>query len=264
MSPYGGYEDILEIAELYDNVPRYTSRQDVEFYVELCRKASSGVLELGCGTGRVLIPAAQAGCEVTGLDQSELMLRRCRAKAEQLPPEIRKRVTLIHGDMTKFDLGRTFDLVIVPFRPVQHLISVDEQLRFLHCVRAHLETGGRFVFDVFHPDPKYLVGPVDSEEVQDTPETPLPDGRSMRRTARFLARRRHEQCSDIEISYYLRDPSGETRRLVQRCPLRYFFRFELEHLLARAGFEITVLYGDFDKSLLADESPEIIVVAKKQ
>ncbi len=263
MSHYGGYSDIAELPELYDNVPRYASRQDVDFYVELCRQASGGVLELGCGTGRVLIPAAEAGCTITGLDQSESMLQRCRAKVGELPPEIRKRVTLVHGDMTGFDLGRMFDLVIVPFRPVQHLITVEEQLRFLQCARKHLVRDGRLAFDVFHPDPRYLTGPVDSEEVEDTPETQLADGRTLRRTARFLARRRAEQCSDIEIAYYLRDPNGETRRLVQRSPLRYFFRFELEHLLARVGFEITALYGDFDKSPLTDESPEMIVTARK-
>jgi SAM-dependent methyltransferase len=263
MSHYGGYSDIAELPELYDNIPRYTARRDVEFYVELCREALGGVLELGCGTGRVLIPAAEAGCTITGLDQSESMLQRCQAKVGELPAEIRKRVTLVHGDMTRFDIGRTFDLVTVPFRPVQHLITVEEQLRFLQCVRKHLAPNGRLVFDVFHPDPRYLMGPADSEEVEDTPETQLADGRTLRRTARFLSRRRAEQCSDIEIAYYLRDPSGETRRLVQRCPLRYFYRFELEHLLARAGFEMTALYGDFDKSSLGDESPEMIVVAGK-
>ena len=263
MSDYGGYDDLPEIPELYDSVPRYTSRQDVDFYVEMCREASGEVLELGCGTGRVLIPAAEAGCLITGIDQSEPMLRRCGAKVGQLPPEIQKRVTVVQGDMTRFNLGRTFALVTVPFRPLQHLISVDEQLRFLRCVHSHLQANGRLVFDVFHPDPRQLAGPVNPEEVEDTPETQLADGRTLRRTARFLAKHPAEQCSDIEVAYYLRDPHGETRRLVQRCQLRYFYRFELEHLLARTGFEITALYGDFDKSPLADESPEMIVVARK-
>ncbi len=263
MDHYGGYNDTPEIPELYDNVPRYASRKDVDFYVELCRQTSGGVLELGCGTGRVLIPAAEVGCTITGLDQSEPMLQRCRTKLEQLPAGVRQRVTLVSGNMTSFDLGRTFDLVIVPFRPLQHLITSEEQLRFLRCARAHLTPGGRLVFDVFNPNLRQLAGPVSADEVEDTPETLLPDGRTLRRTARFLAKRPAEQCSDVEIAYYLRLPGGETKRLVQQCPLRYFYRFELEHLLARAHFETTALYGDFDESPLVDDSPEIIVVARK-
>src|SRR6266852_6291199 len=119
-----GYDSHPELAELYDSVPMYNSRRDLEFYVDLCREAGD-VLELGCGTGRVLIPAVQAGARVTGLDQSRAMLIRCRAKAGALP------ITLVEADMTRFALGRTFKLAIVPFRPLQHLITVDEQLRFL-------------------------------------------------------------------------------------------------------------------------------------
>jgi hypothetical protein len=165
--------------------------------------------------------------------------------------------------MTRFDLGRSFALVTVPFRPLQHLITVGEQLRFLRCVHSHLQANGRLVFDVFQPDLRQLAGPVQPDEVEDTPETQLADGRTLRRTARFLAKNPAEQSSDIEIAYYLREPNGQTRRLVQRFPMRYFFRFELEHLLARTGFEITALYGDFDKSRLGDDSPEMIVVARK-
>ena len=158
--------------------------------------------------------------------------------------------------MTRFSLSRTFKLAIAPFRPIQHLTTVGEQLSFLESVREHLEPGGRFVFDVFNPNLVMLAAENRAEEIEDTPELSLPDGRRVRRTYRVVRKRHAEQCNDIELIYYL-----DGHRLVQSCPLRYFFRFELEHLLARSGFEVTALYGAFDRSPLGDNSPEMIFTA---
>lgn len=262
MADYGGYEAFAELPELYDSVPLYADRKDVDFYVRRCRLAAGETLELGCGTGRVLIPAAEAGCVLTGLDQSEQMLARCRTKVTELPPPVRDRITLVCDDMTRFHLGRTFDLIIVPFRPLQHLVSVDDQLGFLRCARDHLNPRGQLIFDVFHVDPGKVAGPPVLDEIEDTPELEIDGGRTIRRTFRILLKRPAEQYSDIEINYYVKDPRGETRRIVQSFRMRYFYRFEIVHLLARSGFSVTALYGDFDESEFMDTSPEMIFVAK--
>jgi len=258
------YDAQPEIAELYDHVPLYKKRRDAAFYLDLCRAAKGEVIELGCGTGRILIPAAQAGCTITGLDQSQFMLDRCRSKLGALPSAAQKRVTLVQADMTNFSLGRTFALATLPFRPLQHLVSVEEQLRFLTCVHRHLQPGGKLALDVFHPDLKRLAGPASSEETEDTPEYTLADGRRLRRAFRLTAKRIAGQINDAELIYYLQDQSGFTTRIVHAFPLRYFFRFELEHLLARAGFEITEFFGDFDRSPFTDSSPEMIVIATRK
>jgi SAM-dependent methyltransferase len=247
-----GYNTHPELPELYDNIPLYNTRSDVDFYVDLCRQAGEA-LELGCGTGRVLIPAAEAGCVVTGLDQSNIMLARCRAKSDALSVDTRRRITLVEADITRFSLPKTFKLAIAPFRPIQHLTTVGEQLSFLQCVRDHLEPGGRLVFDVFNPNPALLAAEVNPEEIEDTPDLSLTDGRRVRRTYRVVRKNRAEQCNDIELIYYL-----DGRRIVQSSRLRYFFRFEMEHLLARSGFEVTALYGAFDRTPFVDGSPEMI------
>jgi SAM-dependent methyltransferase len=258
------YDAHPEIPELYDHIPLYRDRKDAPFYVDLCRSAGGEVLELGCGTGRVLIPAAEAGCTITGLDQSGFMLDRCKAKLQALSPEVRKRVTLVEADMTDFALGRTFALVTVPFRPLQHLVTVEEHLDLLACAHRHLAPGGKLALDVFHPNLTTLAEPLNLEEVEDTAEFALADGRRIRRTFRVTAKRRAEQRNDIELIYYVQDPAGHTTRLVQAFPMRYFFRFELEHLLARAGFELQNLFGNFDRSPFTDSSPEIIVIAVRK
>lgn len=258
------YDARPEIAELYDQVPLYRDRRDLAFYVDLCRTAGGEVLELGCGTGRILIPAAEAGCTITGLDQSGFMLERCRSKMRTLASEVQKRVTLVEADMTSFSLGRTFARAVVPFRPLQHLMTVEEQLRFLTCVHRHLMPGGKLALDVFHPDLKRLASPASSEETEDTPEYALADGRRLRRTFRLTAKRIAEQINDAELIYYVQDPAGNATRIVHAFPMRYFFRFELEHLLARTGFEVQDLFGNFDKSPFTDASPEMIVIAVRK
>jgi SAM-dependent methyltransferase len=250
-----GYNAHAELPELYDSTPLYNSRPDVDFYVDLCREAGEA-LELGCGTGRILIPAAQAGCVITGLDQSRNMLGRCRTKVEVLPKEIRGRITLVEADMAHFHLAKSFKLVIAPFRPVDHLTTVTEQLSFFRCVREHLDPGGTLVFDVFNPNLAMLAAELNPEEIEDTPEITLSDGRRVRRAYRVVRKRPAEQCNDIELIYYL-----DGRRIVQSFALRYFFRFELEHLLARSGLKVTGLYGAFDRSPFADNSPEMIFTA---
>src|SRR5215468_4763355 len=257
MSSETGYNTHPELPELYDHIPLYNSRRDVDFYVDLCQQTGEA-LELGCGTGRVLIAAAQAGCAMTGLDKSKHMLARCWAKIDALPSGTRGRITLVEADMTDFQLSRTFKLAIVPFRPIQHLTTVNEQLSFLRCVHDHLQPGGRLVFDAFNPNLALLAAAINPDEIEDTPELSLPDGHRLRRAFRVLQKRYNEQCNDCELIYYLNE-----RPIVQSFPMRYFFRFELEHLLARSGFEVTALYGGFDRSPFEDNSPEMIFAATR-
>jgi SAM-dependent methyltransferase len=253
----GSYDAIPDFGALYDAVPAYAARRDVAFYVEEAARAGGPVLELGCGTGRVLLPTARAGATVTGLDASAEMLERCAAKLAAEPDEVRARVTLRRADARDFALGTTFDLVSAPFRILQHLVTVDDQLRCLACVARHVAPGGRFAFDVFNPSFAALVGDR-SAEAEDTPELALPDGRTLRRTARVPRVRLTEQVSEVELIYYV---SG--RRYVQAFHMRWYLPAELTHLLARAGFAVRAIYGDFDRSPLTDAAPEQIVVAER-
>jgi SAM-dependent methyltransferase len=263
MSTFGSYEDDPFIAEYYDFIPGYAGRRDLEFYLDYSLRAEGTILELGCGTGRVLIPTAGAGCQIVGLDLSPYMLAKCREKLASQPREVQERVLLIQGNMADFKLAKTFSLVTSPFRPFQHLVSVEEQISCLACVNRHLAKGGRLILDVFNPDPTKLSGPVNPEEIEDVSEVLLPDGRKLRRTYRTRAFHRAEQYNEVELIFYITHPDGRTERLVQAFPMRYFYRYEIEHLLVRAGFRILELFGDYDQSPLSNDSPEMIFVAKK-
>src|SRR5262245_43617264 len=116
------------ISEYYDASPIVAARADVAFYVNAAKAYGGPVLELGCGSGRVTQAIAQAGFRVTGLDLSAKMLARAEEKVSALPAEVRSRVSLTLGNMTNFELDTKFPLVIIPFRPFQHLLETQLQL----------------------------------------------------------------------------------------------------------------------------------------
>ena len=252
------YDAIPDFGLLYDHVPLYRERGDVGFYVEEAKASGRGpVLELGCGTGRILVPIARAGITIVGLDSSKQMLERCRENLAREPAEVQKRATLHQRDMHDFNLGPTFPLSIAPFRVFQHLTTVDAQLRFLASVARHLAPRGRFIFDVFNPRFAVLVG-ADGVEREDTPDTALPDGRTFRRSYRIARVRWVDQVSESELVYYV---AGT--RYVQAFEMRWFLPAELQHLLARAGFRVRQVYGDFARGPLVDGAPEQVVVADR-
>ena len=127
-----------------------------------------------------------------------------------------------------------FDVVIAPFRVIQHLVEIPKQLAFLRQVREHLAPGGRLVFDVFNP--KYPAMLTDrSAEQEDTPEVALPDGRFMRRAVRVTAVHWQAQVSEIEMIYYVRVAGKPPDRIVQRFPMRWYTRFDKPARVAVLG-----------------------------
>ena len=259
------YYDADFIADLYDLVVPYRNRPDVGFFVDEAVKSEGPVLEVGCGTGRVLIPTARAGVEITGVDSSDKMLDHCRASLVSEPEDIRSRVTLFQADMRDFNLGREFRLITLPFRPFQHLVTVEEQLECLQTLRRHLAVGGRLILDLFNPSIPALAK--DDLGVESDPEEEFAtaDGRRVIRKHKIVDRDLFKQIVYAELIYYVTHPDGHEERLVHAFPMRYLFRFEAEHLLWRAGFQVDAVYGDYERSDFGSKYPgELILVASKQ
>jgi SAM-dependent methyltransferase len=249
------------ISEYYDASPVVASRVDVRFYVNAAKEFGEPVLELGCGTGRITLPIAQAGFRITGLDLAARMLARAEEKAAELPEEAKKRLTLAVGNMTDFGLAAKFALVIIPFRPFQHLLETQQQLDCLACARKHMEPGGRLILDFFQTDPRRMHEAQFREE-RLIAEYSMSRGRQVALTERVTQFHRAEQRNDVEMIYSVRHPDGAKERLVLAWTVRYFFRYEVEHLLARCGFRVEETFGDWDRSGLQDDSPEMIFVAR--
>jgi len=253
------------VADLYDHVVPYRDRADIDFFVDAARRAGSPVLEVACGTGRVLIPVARAGLEISGFDSSPRMLDVCRERLRHEPGEVASRVELTEADMRHFDLGRVFTLATIPFRPFQHLLTPEDQLACLECIRRHLVPGGTLIVDVFNPMLEALAKEPTGEEISGEADFTTPDGRHVTRRYRIVAHDRVNQINDVELIYYVTHPDGREERLVHAFRMRYLFRFEMEHLLVRAGFEVEHLYAGYDKSALGSTYPgELVFVARKR
>jgi SAM-dependent methyltransferase len=266
MDDYSAYQS-SELAELYDVV--YADSADVAFWQAMAPTPSEGrLLELGCGTGRVLLPLARAGHEVVGIDVSEHMLAHGRAKLQLETREVRDRVTLLDADMTSFELPGRFAQIFCAFGTFHHLTTVGEQLACLERCRQHLLPGGTLVLDLINPDPATKdesFGETDgAPEAGDmsTPAAGWTAGRQVRGWATVRSSQRALQLNDCEVTYEIVEADATTRRISETFPMRFLFRYELEHLLARCGFRIVALYGDYDCSAFADDSPGMIVVAE--
>lgn len=191
--------------------------------------------EIGCGTGRVLLPIARAGLDCTGVDPSPAMLDVLRAKG---PPA---QLTLVEGSFGGFDTGRRYALVYAAFRVFQHLLTVEEQLEALANVRRHLAPGGRFAFDVFSPDLARMA-PAEEPETEDS-RWIEGDEEHIRYAA--VSRDHVAQVMNVRFRVARRRDGQLLGEDVTELPLRWYWRFELEHLLARAGFVVEHLYGGF-------------------
>ena len=257
-------DEYASIAGLYDHVVPYQDRPDVDFFVAAAADSGGPVLEVGCGTGRILIPTARAGVPIVGLDRSPHMLAVCRERLAREPDSVRARVELVEADMRGFTLGHRFALATLPFRPFQHLLEVSEQLACLAAIHRHLLPNGRLVLDLFNPSLDHLANRQLGAEVGQEPEFTMPDGRRVIRRHRVVAHDRHQQINDVEILYYVRHPDGREERLVHAFRMRYLFRFEAEHLLARAGFAVENLYADYARSPYGSSYPgDLIFLARR-
>lgn len=258
-SEYDAFASVydFEYDELIDDIP---------FYCNLAADGGGPALELGAGTGRVLIPVAQAGVEVVGLDQSPAMLAVAREKVAGLPPDVQARITLGEGDMRSFDLGADrFALVYIPFRAFLHMLTVEDQLAALAAIRRSLRPGGRLALAFFDPLLDVIAARKTARATTPFIErtTPLLDGA---RVVQWAAPRYDpvRQILEAEFIYDRLDGDGRLVERVQRhLTLRWVYRYEAEHLFARAGFEIEALYGGFDGRPFESEGDEQVWVLRR-
>jgi SAM-dependent methyltransferase len=258
------------VAEVYDRLSSefydyHAKRGDVEFYAGLAKESGGPVLEIGCGTGRVLIPTARAGAHITGLDLSEHMLEICQNKLERESSDVQDRVNLVRADMRDFDLGIQFSLVTIPFGPFNCLVSVKDQMRCLECIRQHLSDTGVLVMDLWYPNLRELPASENGADIV-SGQAPfqMPDGRSVTWGIRNSSVDYNRQIIYEDMYYDVRYGDGRQERHHYPSPMRYFFRYEVEHLLARTGFSTDAVYADFDRAPFGGRYPsELVFLASK-
>ena len=261
----GGYCENPFVVEFYDHIIKHRESHDIGFFIDFARKSRAEVLELGCGTGRVLIDLAKGGVRITGLDVFSAMLARCKQKLLSENQNARSMVVdLVLGDMRSFSLGQTFGLITIPFYSFNYLLTVEEQVSCLSCVHKHLKSDGKLIVVLPNPYLPYLIDDRYLREFGDEPEFEMSDGRRVRRRFQIKTRDLSRQVVQAETIYYIAHADGVQERLVNDLSIRYLFRYEAEHLVARCGFVVEAIYGDYDKgSFGCQDLGELIIIASR-
>lgn len=254
----GAHEHYLDAA-LYDHEYR-RRRADVRWYVDLARRLlgpSGRILELGAGTGRVTVPLARAGYQVTALDHEPAMLAALEARRRRLPAATAARITPVVGDLRDFALGRRFDLVIAAFNVVEHLYTRLEVDACLRAVRRHLRPGGHLAFDVQLPDPAWLARDASRRWARTRFTHPVTGAAEF-----YSTNHDYDPISQIVVIRLYYTPERRGRERVVVLSQRKFFPAELEALVAHAGLRMVERHGDFDGGPLGPGSDSQVLVCQ--
>lgn len=226
---------------------------DNQFYQSEIRKTSGRILEIGTGTGRFFLEALRSGADIYGIDISRHMLN---ILLDKLNPEDHYRIGL--QNIINFSFDFKFDLILAPFRVLMHIHDSDEQLAALNNVYRHLNKNGRFIFDVFVPDLEKLIDGI-KDQVDFVGE--YEPGKKISRTVTTDPDRFNQL---ISVHFRLDWDEGDEKKTEHwETALRYFFRYELEHLMKRSEFRIFDIFGNFECQELNEESMEYVVVCTR-
>lgn len=259
MSPeIGGEDPYARLPDLYD-LEHADFNEDIGFYLHLAEVIGDPILELGCGTGRIVLPLAKAGWRVTGLDQSPPMLDRARERLRG--SGALDQVTLYEAPMSQAARapGGPFGLVLISLNGLMHLPTLGEQRAALRAAYEALDPRGMLVVDLQSPSPTWLE-PFDGRVMHEGRWT-RDDGVLINR---FSARTHSatEQRLETDLWYDLTDPTGMLSRVATRFSMRYIHRAELELMLELAGFVEWQVYGSYELDPYGDDSERLIVTAE--
>ena len=239
---------------LYDAHHRLYN-EDLPFWLDLAKQQKGPVLELGCGTGRILLPLAQAGIRMVGLDNDLDMLDYLRSR---LTTALSPAPLLFAGEITRFHLGMEFTLIILPCNTWSTLSGV-QRLQALECIRAHLLPGGLFVVSI--PGPDLLISlPARSDPlIEEHCLHPL-DGSPVQVSSGWRRGRRH-----FTVTWHYDNllADGSVRRITARVRHDLASAQEYQQELHNAGLALQAVYGDFERSPYTSDAQELVLVASR-
>jgi len=236
-------------------------QQDEPFYLELAQAAHGRVLEVACGSGRILLPTARSGVQIDGMDFSLQQLDILKTKLADESLDLRSRVNLYHANMSNFSLPNTYNLITVPFRSLHHLHTIKDQIMAFECFSNHLNTGGKLAFNIFYPDIKQLedVG-VEKLEMEWVDEND-----SSLTIQRFYTKESFDKLNQhFQGKFTFR--SFREKQLVNeetaKFDITYYTYPQILLLLRSCGLRVVGEYGSFEKHPISI-CKEMIFIAQK-
>jgi SAM-dependent methyltransferase len=249
----------------FDQLARYYDWEhndydaDVPLFLDFARRTGGPILEVACGSGRLLAPLLELGERVVGLDNSGPMLQQARKTLDTAG--LLRRASLHEADVRRFSLDERFQLVIFGLDSFGLLLTPEDQLAALRRIREHLAPGGLLVLDVSNGNGRGSE-PTDELVLQYEGIDPATGMPLSKWTARST-----DHGEQVDHYTYFYDELGDdrlVRRSTVRLDLRYFGRYELELLLLHAGLVPEAFYGSYDLAPFASGADRLIVVAARE
>jgi SAM-dependent methyltransferase len=251
-------------AKYYDEA--YARKEDLEdlpFYLDLAKRIGGPVLELACGTGRVLLPIARQGIAIHGVDNSASMLDVLRKNLRREPKDVRELVSVFEGDIRNFRSNREYPLVIIPFRPLQHMYTVEDQLAALNTAAFHLEAEGLLAFDVFFPKFESINSRIGQEQLEmEWPQKSDP-AKIVRRYFRKESVDKIKQTFSLTFIFRTYQGGKVVQEESEPLTMSYYTYPHLRALFLLAGLEVVEEYGSFKRTPLDNSAEQMIFVLKR-
>ena len=242
--------NLIYDANIYDGMN--TNLADLEFYKRwLPKNKKARILELCCGTGRLTLPIAKDGYDISGVDFTASMLEQAKSKASKDGLEIE----FMEADIRTLELPEKYDLIFIPFNSIHHLYENDDLFKAFNTVKNHLKKGGLFLFDCFNPNIQFIVE--SEKEQKQIAEYTTADGRLV--LINQSMRYEHTtQINRIEWHYYINGVFDS----IQNLDMRLFFPQELDSYLEWSGFNVIHKFGGFEEEAFNDQSEKQIFVCQ--
>ncbi|MCZ6676816.1 MAG: class I SAM-dependent methyltransferase [Candidatus Poribacteria bacterium] len=259
--------DYDQFAAIYD-LDMGHKTDDIPMVRRYAQMQGSPILELACGTGRILIPLAKQGFDVYGVDNSPAMLDVARQKVAKAEDSLRGKITLIDGDMQDAGSDPTsplhsikFNLVLIAFNSFLHLLTRQDQERTLRNIRNILSDNGLLLIDIFAPH-HHVLAQADDTQIYQHIRYDEARGKTYVRSDR-VRRNLAQQTQEVEFIYDELQADGDIKRTIRTVHTRYVFRYEMELLLELTGYEVVDLFGGYDGERYDYHSGIMVFVARK-
>lgn len=231
--------------------------EDADIYRNFAGLASGPLLELACGSGRLLVPLARSGYELVGVDSSAKMLDLARQRLDKAG--MTSRCVLVQQDIGTLQLEQKFRMAFIALGSFAHVTSRRKQQQVLAAVRNHLTSGAKFIVDISNADARYMERLGGYVLHQGTWQRD--DGTLL---THFVSPAASATRHTLELTHFYEEhvQGGPIQRTTITTYLYLFDRNEMELLLEQAGFGVKDVYGDYDFSPYEHESPRMIFIAE--
>ena len=245
------------VARFYD-AENGDKTDDLIMYSRLAAAGVDGIVDVGCGTGRVLIHLAQQGYRVHGIENDARMLDRIEQKLKLLA-HLHETVSYVRGDVLNHQWDRDFGLILLTYNALMHFHQQEQQIALLQKLRRCLADDGTMVIDLPNSGPAFASEDRDTMTLERSFLDPETGHLIMLQSVSYIDRA--TQILSVEWIYDEIDGDGAMKRLIAPHRLRYYFLPELQLLLERCGFVVREVYGDTDSAPYDADSERMIVYA---